>query len=75
MLSQSPPVGTYHPKDAITRLSITKDFSITDPIAVPRFDVYTFKKQMGNSPNKGSYDVIDPREISFLDKTKHHNVC
>ncbi len=68
MLSQSPPVGSYNPKDAIIRQSISKDFSITD--AVPRFDDYSAKKQLNNSPSV-FHDVRDPREISFLDKTRH----
>lgn len=42
--------------------------------SLPRFDDYSFKKQIANSPSNAFYDVKDPRELSFVEKHKHQNV-
>lgn len=67
MLNSSPPVGSYDPNFEKIRKSISKDIKIVEQPA--RFDDYSFKKQLENSPSI-YHEVKDPREISFTDQFK-----
>lgn len=69
----SPPVGTYDPNDTYIRTSISKGIKLDNSLS--RFDEYSFKKKIANSPTNAFYDVKDPRELSFVDKHKHQNVA
>ncbi len=59
MLANSPPVGSYDPKLDAVRRTLAREFKIAD--TTPRFDEYSFKKKVQNSPQNLFYDVNDTR--------------
>ena len=64
MLNNSPPVGSYDPNFDIGRKGISMDIRISEN--PNRFDDYSFKKKLENSPCI-FHEIKDSREISFTD--------